>query len=237
MKKVTFYVDEAWRWPLAWPVTVGVCLPRKRFSTKPFTDSKLLTEKKREIAYTQAEKLRDRSSLFFAVWRSSNNDIDTLWIMPSLQKALCNWLFQTIKAFYNTVRKELLPKNTQTIIEKLLRKRVITPQVIENLLTVEQSAVEFSKIVIDWNHDFWLWKYISIPIKTIIKGDSKVSYIWLASIAAKVERDRYMCSLPKKYSKYWFEKHKWYGTKYHREAIKKYWCSDFHRVSFCKNIW
>jgi ribonuclease HII len=100
----------------------------------------------------------------------------------------------------------------------------------------KNNIFEIKQIVIDWNHDFWLWKFLSTPIKTIIKWDSKVSYIWFASIAAKVERDAYMSSLWKKYEKYWFAQHKWYGTVAHRKAIKKYWCSELHRQTFCKNI-
>src|SRR3990167_531228 len=51
--------------------------------------------------------------------------------------------------------------------------------------------------------------------KTIIKGDEKEPIISLASIAAKVKRDRKMTSLSKKYFEYNFEKHKGYGVKAH----------------------
>lgn len=72
--------------------------------------------------------------------------------------------------------------------------------------------------------------------KTIIKGDQKEKIISLASIVAKVSRDSLMNRLSKKYPKYSFEVHKGYGTKLHRQAIKKYGASPHHRLSFCKNI-
>ncbi|MCE9517769.1 ribonuclease HII [Candidatus Nomurabacteria bacterium] len=72
--------------------------------------------------------------------------------------------------------------------------------------------------------------------KTIIKGDEKELSISLASIAAKVTRDAYMTKLAKKYPVYGFEIHKGYGTKKHREAIRKYGVSDVHRRSFLRNI-
>lgn len=72
--------------------------------------------------------------------------------------------------------------------------------------------------------------------KTIIKGDAKVPIIGLASIVAKVSRDKKMRSLAKKYPKYGFEIHKGYGTKKHYEAIKKHGISSVHRKSFLKNI-
>ncbi|MBP9856171.1 MAG: ribonuclease HII [Candidatus Pacebacteria bacterium] len=68
--------------------------------------------------------------------------------------------------------------------------------------------------------------------KTIIKGDETEPIIALASIAAKVRRDRYMCRLAPKYPKYNFEIHKGYGTKAHYAALKKHGLSTIHRLSF-----
>lgn len=71
--------------------------------------------------------------------------------------------------------------------------------------------------------------------KTIIKGDQKEKVIGLASIMAKVTRDRWMKKVAKKYPEYGLEIHKGYGTKKHRDAIKKYGASLIHRKSFLKN--
>lgn len=68
--------------------------------------------------------------------------------------------------------------------------------------------------------------------KTIIKGDEKVMVIALASICAKVLRDRYMVKMSKKYPKYGFETHKGYGTRSHYEAIRKNGLLPLHRKSF-----
>ena len=72
--------------------------------------------------------------------------------------------------------------------------------------------------------------------KTIIKGDEKEMVIALASITAKVLRDRKMVKLGKKYPEYGFEIHKGYGTKNHYEAIKKYGLLKEHRRSFLGKI-
>ena len=71
---------------------------------------------------------------------------------------------------------------------------------------------------------------------TIIKGDEKVPVISLASIVAKVTRDRYMANLAKKYPQYGFEQHKGYVTEIHRKAIKKHGATPTHRRTFLKNI-
>jgi ribonuclease HII len=56
----------------------------------------------------------------------------------------------------------------------------------------------------------------------------------MASVVAKVARDRYMTEIKDK--KYNFKKHKGYGTREHIEAIKMHGLSNEHRRSFCKNF-
>lgn len=68
--------------------------------------------------------------------------------------------------------------------------------------------------------------------KTIIKGDEKELVIALASIAAKVTRDRLMVKLAQKYPGYGLEKHKGYGTREHYKAIKSKGILPIHRKSF-----
>jgi ribonuclease HII len=70
--------------------------------------------------------------------------------------------------------------------------------------------------------------------KTIIKGDAKESVIALASICAKVMRDRMMVAYAKKYPSYGFEVHKGYGTKKHYAVIRKMGVTSLHRKSWIK---
>lgn len=68
--------------------------------------------------------------------------------------------------------------------------------------------------------------------KPIKDGDKICASISAASIIAKVYRDDLMRKLHVKYPQYGFEKHKGYGTKEHRDAIKKHGLSKIHRRSF-----
>ena len=75
-------------------------------------------------------------------------------------------------------------------------------------------------------------KGLEISQENIIKGDQKVYSIALASIIAKVSRDRHMERLAKKYPKYGFDEHKGYGTKKHQLAIKEFGICKEHRKCF-----
>lgn len=68
--------------------------------------------------------------------------------------------------------------------------------------------------------------------ETIIGGDGLIPAIMLASIAAKVTRDRLMLKMDETHPLYGFSAHKGYGTKAHREAIRTYGPCVEHRKSF-----
>jgi ribonuclease HII len=72
--------------------------------------------------------------------------------------------------------------------------------------------------------------------ETIIKGDQKEKVISLASVVAKVSRDKMMVKLHKTYPDYKWDKNKGYGTKAHILALKNKGFSSFHRQSFLKLI-
>jgi ribonuclease HII len=69
--------------------------------------------------------------------------------------------------------------------------------------------------------------------ETIIKGDALEPVISLASVVAKVRRDRLMKRLGTQFPQYGFEVHKGYGTLKHRQAIGEFGLCELHRRSFC----
>lgn len=72
----------------------------------------------------------------------------------------------------------------------------------------------------------------SFKQQAIIQGDKHVRVISAASIAAKVARDSFMKELSQKFEAYGFEKHKGYGTPYHRSRIQELGPCKWHRQSF-----
>ena len=71
-----------------------------------------------------------------------------------------------------------------------------------------------------------------LPHTTIVKGDGKYLAIAAASILAKTYRDDYMNDLAKEYPQYDWLSNKGYPTKKHREAIKQFGITPYHRRSY-----
>lgn len=67
---------------------------------------------------------------------------------------------------------------------------------------------------------------------SVVKGDQIVRQISAASIIAKVARDQLMQNISLEHPEYGFEKHKGYGTEEHRNAIKKFGVTSYHRKTF-----
>ncbi len=103
-------------------------------------------------------------------------------------------------------------------------------------LAMEKAAKKLKRkpdfLIIDGNH-LSNYKLKTINYKLIIKADEKVFSCCVASIIAKVTRDRIMIRYHKKYPKYAFNKHKGYPTKFHREKLGKYGACVIHRKTFC----
>ncbi|WP_282124511.1 ribonuclease HII [Algibacter mikhailovii] len=74
--------------------------------------------------------------------------------------------------------------------------------------------------------------YNDIPHETIIKGDGKYLSIAAASILAKTYRDLYMDKIHEEFPMYNWKQNKGYPTKAHREAIRRYGITKYHRKSF-----
>lgn len=93
---------------------------------------------------------------------------------------------------------------------------------------VDGLSIKPDKILVDAVHI----PDIDIPQVGIVKGDAKSVSIAAASVVAKVYRDRMMADYGKLYPEYMFEKNKGYGTKDHRDALKRIGMSPIHRKTF-----
>jgi len=84
-------------------------------------------------------------------------------------------------------------------------------------------------IIVDGNK---FSSYKEIPYKTIVKGDAKYQSIAAASVLAKTYRDAYMEKIHKEFPMYHWKKNKGYPTKEHRDAIREFGVTKYHRKTF-----
>jgi ribonuclease HII len=186
----TIGVDEAGRGPLAGPVAVGAVCVATDFNWDMFpglTDSKQLSEKKREELFYIARDMQNENLLRFAVAQVGPGVIDRLGITKAI----------AIGVKRSLGRLEVQPEETVVKLDGLLKAPV------------------------------WYAHQ-----ETIIKGDVKEKVISLASVLAKVTRDRYMTRMAARHNKYGFERHKGYGTKEHQAALMAHAPCTLHRMSF-----
>ena len=94
---------------------------------------------------------------------------------------------------------------------------------------IDQLKILPTSLLIDGNR---FNAYPNIPHHCIVKGDGKYLSIAAASILAKTYRDDHMQKLAKQFPNYKWESNKGYPTKAHRDAIRHYGATDFHRQSF-----
>lgn len=117
---------------------------------------------------------------------------------------------------------------------------VVTPEEIDkiNILNasilamhraLDQLSVRPEAVIVDGNR---FKPYRDLPYTTIVKGDGRYLSIAAASILAKTFRDDYMDALAEEYPQYDWKSNKGYPTKKHREAVRRYGPTPFHRMSF-----
>lgn len=117
---------------------------------------------------------------------------------------------------------------------------IVTPEEIDkiNILNasflamhraLDQLKMRPEAIIVDGNR---FTPYQDLLFTTIVKGDGKYLSIAAASILAKTYRDDYMLSLAEKYPQYDWQSNMGYPTKKHREAIRQYGITPFHRKSY-----
>ena len=94
---------------------------------------------------------------------------------------------------------------------------------------IDQLKVRPEHLLIDGNRFI---PYPGIPHTTIVKGDGKMMSIAAASILAKTYRDDFMNRIAEEYPLYDWRENKGYPTSKHREAIRRYGTTPYHRMTF-----
>ncbi|MDA9803965.1 ribonuclease HII [Flavobacteriaceae bacterium] len=112
---------------------------------------------------------------------------------------------------------------------KIDRINILNASILAMQKSIESLATKPQHIAVDGNR---FKSFNNIPFTCIIKGDSKYLHIAAASILAKTYRDAYMTQIHNEFPMYNWKKNKGYPTREHREAIKKFGITKYHRKSF-----
>lgn len=115
------------------------------------------------------------------------------------------------------------------MMEEIDTINILNASILAMHRSIEQLDPAPQHIAIDGNK---FKPFKKIPYTTVIKGDGKYLHIAAASILAKTHRDIYMQELDTQFPAYGWKQNKGYPTKTHREAIKRYGPTPFHRMSF-----
>ena len=209
-------IDEAGRGCLAGPVVAGACVFSLKLFESPdallrsalINDSKQLSTESRESQFTVLESLQAEGLIDFAVASGSVAEISEHNILGATRLAM------------------------QRAIEQLAQQADgwSLPQVAAaDPLFNTASEV---KVIVD-GRPLKPFPYVH---EGVIKGDGKSLSIAMASIAAKVTRDREMLRLAEKYPVYGFAQHMGYGTAAHRAALIKHGASPIHRELFLRKL-
>lgn len=113
--------------------------------------------------------------------------------------------------------------------EEIDRINILNASILAMHRALDQLAVRPEAVIVDGNR---FKKYQDLPHTTIVKGDGKYLSIAAASILAKTYRDDYMYRLAETYPQYDWQSNKGYPTRKHREAIRQYGTTPYHRMSY-----
>ena len=113
--------------------------------------------------------------------------------------------------------------------EEIDKINILNASILAMHRALDQLKVRPEAIIVDGNR---FKPYQDLPHTTIVKGDGKYLAIAAASILAKTYRDDYMNQLAEEYPQYDWLSNKGYPTRKHREAIKQFGITPYHRRSY-----
>ena len=113
--------------------------------------------------------------------------------------------------------------------DEIDRINILNASILAMHRALDALSVRPEAVIVDGNR---FKPYRNLPYTTIVKGDGKYLSIAAASILAKTYRDDYMAELARHYPQYDCQSNKVYPTNKHREAIREFGITPFHRRSY-----
>jgi ribonuclease HII len=214
-------VDEAGRGALAGPVVAAAVLVSREFlegrwavaKAGRVNDSKQLTAAEREDLWAEFETLVTQGQIHANYGVASVAEVETVNILGATKLAMR----RALEGIYPPTAFQ--QKQEPDLFASEAEKAAFTPTV-------------SCKIIIDGLP----LRHFPYPHQGVVSGDARSLCVAMASIIAKVTRDRLMDGLDLVHPGYGFAQHKGYGTEDHREAILKLGRCAVHRDSFLRKL-
>lgn len=214
-------VDEAGRGCLAGPVVAGAALlpagffgqASNRRRCAEVNDSKQLNEGKREKLFLTLETLRDAGELWFATGEASIEEIES----ENIVGATCFAMRRAMDA---------LSEKCEGLWRPLAKSEK------QDLFSVGPASLSHWLVLVDGRP----MKRLPYGHQGLVKGDTLSLSVAMASIAAKVTRDRFMRKLAERFPSYDFASNKGYGSPKHLQALHELGPTEVHRPKFLKKI-
>lgn len=214
-------VDEAGRGALAGPVVAGAVLVSRDFlegrwatgRSGRVNDSKQLTAAEREELWAEFDDLVQQGQIHATYGSASVAEIETLNILGATKLAMR----RALEGIYPPTAFQL--KEQPDLFASEAEKQAFQPMV-------------SCKILIDGLP----LRHFPYPHQGIVSGDARSLCIAMASIIAKVTRDRLMDELDRTHPGYGFAQHKGYGTEEHRDTLLARGRCPAHRDSFLRKL-
>ncbi|OGY62300.1 MAG: hypothetical protein A2745_03660 [Candidatus Harrisonbacteria bacterium RIFCSPHIGHO2_01_FULL_44_13] len=209
--RYTIGIDEVGRGPLAGPVVVAAVATTKlkvsslKFKV-PLRDSKKLSARQREKWFEWIKLTNNQR-------QTTNNGYKLLYATASVYPRVIDRI--NISRAANLAATRALARLLGSRVKGMGSR--VTVLLDGGLYLNEKSLLASG--------------YTLYP-RTIARGDEKYNCVKLASIVAKVKRDRLMRRYHKKFPQYGFNQHKGYGTGAHIAAIRRYGICPLHRLTF-----
>lgn len=214
-------VDEAGRGALAGPVVAGAVLVTREFlesrwalsRSNRVNDSKQLTPAAREELQVEFEELALQGQIHATYGVADVAEIEHLNILGATKLAMR----RALEAIYPA-----------EAFERKVEPDLFTPP---EEIAAFKAAVSCRVLI-----DGLALKKFPYPHHGVISGDARSLCIAMASIVAKVQRDRLMCALEAKHPGYGFAQHKGYGTPEHCDALLRLGRCVQHRDLFLRKL-
>ena len=215
-------VDEVGRGAFAGPVVAAAVVVNREFLESRWAivkgarvnDSKLLTADQREELWIEFEKLAAQGKIHANYGAASVEEIEQLNILGATKLAMR----RALAAIYPPEAFE--PERTEPDLFSSFEERKSFTPVVSARVLIDGLAL----------------RNFPYPHRAFIDGDARSLCIAMASIVAKVARDRLMVELDAKFPGYGFAQHKGYGTEDHRDAVLRLGRCTEHREMFLRKL-